>query len=53
LVVDNVTGAAWRPRHSEIYQELAPMYGAGPMYSGPPIPLNGNVQPAAYSAPSD
>ena len=29
LVVDNVTGAAWRPRHSEIYQELTPIYGAG------------------------
>jgi hypothetical protein len=53
LVVDNVTGAAWRPRHSEIYQELTPMYGAGPMYSGPPTPFHGNVQPAAYSAQSN
>jgi hypothetical protein len=53
LVVDNVTGAAWRPRDSEIYQELMPMYGAGPTYSGPPTPLNGNVQPAAYSSQSN
>jgi hypothetical protein len=34
LVVDNVTGAAWRPRDSEIYTELAPLDGGPQMYSG-------------------
>jgi hypothetical protein len=48
LVVDNVTGAAWRPRHSEIYQELAPMYGAGPMYSENQPPAYEVIRPAGF-----
>jgi hypothetical protein len=46
LVVDNATGAAWKPRDPEIYHELTPIYTAqqpGP-YSG--------VQPAQYGAES-
>ena len=49
LVVDNVTGAAWRPRHSEIYQELTPIYGAGRCTPVRTIPSNPDVEPAAYS----
>jgi hypothetical protein len=26
LIVDNATGAAWKPRNSEIHQQLAPNY---------------------------
>ena len=50
LVVDNVTGAAWRPRHSEIYQELTPMYDGGPMYSSAKNPSDTAVLPTAYSS---
>jgi hypothetical protein len=32
LVIDNATGAAWRPRDSEIFTELMPM-NAAPQYS--------------------
>jgi uncharacterized protein YceK len=49
LVVDNVTGAAWRPRHSEIYQELTPMYGTGPMYSAIQPQMNTAVRPAGFT----
>jgi hypothetical protein len=49
LVVDNVTGAAWRPRNSEIYQELTPMYGGGPIYSENHPSSAHAVQAAAYS----
>ena len=35
LVVDTATGAAWKPRDSQIHQQLAPLYGR---------------QPGAYSA---
>jgi uncharacterized protein YceK len=53
LVVDNVTGAAWRPRHTEIYQELTPFDGGGPMYSEQQDRFNPAVQPAAYAGGSD
>jgi hypothetical protein len=35
LIVDNATGAAWRPRHSQIHSQLAPLGVPGPstMYS--------------------
>jgi hypothetical protein len=49
LVVDNVTGAAWRPRHSEIYHELTPMYGAGPMYSASETSPFQGVQTAGFT----
>lgn len=53
LVIDNVTGAVWRPRHSSIYQELTPIYGVGPMYSAAPPMAAPNVEPAAYSTESN
>jgi uncharacterized protein YceK len=37
LVVDSATGAAWRPRRREIVHELAPLHGALPTGSSPPI----------------
>jgi hypothetical protein len=46
LVVDNATGAAWKPRDSEIYHELAPIYTAQQ-----PAP-NPGVQPVQYGAES-
>jgi hypothetical protein len=42
LAVDNVTGAAWTPRDTDIYHELTPIYTA--QQSGPPS----GVQPAQY-----
>lgn len=45
LIVDNATGAAWRPSQSEIHRQLARLGGPGPamMYSGnqlmPPAPV--------------
>jgi hypothetical protein len=46
LVVDNATGAAWKPRDSEIYHQLTPIYTAQQ-----PAPSAG-VQPAQYGAES-
>ncbi len=46
LVVDNATGAAWKPRDSEIYHELAPIYVA--QQPGQSL----GVQPAQYGAES-
>jgi hypothetical protein len=46
LIVDNATGAAWRPRHSQIHSQLAPISGPGQemMYSNnhpmPPGPVH-------------
>jgi hypothetical protein len=48
LIVDNATGAAWRPRHSEIHSQLQPVNGPGPdmMYSSnQPMSPNGNTSP--------
>ncbi len=44
LVVDNVTGAAWKPWDSNIYHELTPMYTA---QQGAPYPA---VQTAQHAA---
>jgi uncharacterized protein YceK len=35
LIVDNATGAAWKPKQSEIHRQLMPLggLGQGPMYS--------------------
>jgi hypothetical protein len=49
LVVDNVTGAAWRPRHSDIYQELAPIDHGEPTYSATAPASTAAVQAAAFS----
>jgi len=48
LVVDNATGAAWRPRHSEIHTELTPFGtpGQGMLYSSDQQP-----PPASAEAP--
>jgi hypothetical protein len=43
LIVDDATGAAWQPRHSEIHRQLLPLGGPGPgtMFStGPPMDPN-------------
>jgi hypothetical protein len=46
LAVDNVTGAAWRPRDTDIYHELTPIYTAQqPGHQSV-------VQPAHYGAES-
>jgi hypothetical protein len=42
LVIDNATGAAWKPRRSEIFAELRPIYAAQPNQAG------SNIEPAAY-----
>ncbi len=51
LIIDDATGAAWRPKHDEIYQQLAPVYAAQqPALPGivpPPPMLTG---PAQHSA---
>jgi hypothetical protein len=46
LAVDNVTGAAWKPRDTDIYHELTPIYTA--RQPGP----SSDVQPAQYGAES-
>jgi hypothetical protein len=46
LVVDNATGAAWKPRDPEIYHELTPIYIAQQPAA------NAGVQPAQYGAES-
>jgi hypothetical protein len=47
LVVDNATGAAWRPRRSEIHTQLMPMGapGQGPMFSSSPAPQDSAQSP--------
>jgi hypothetical protein len=51
LVVDNATGAAWKPRRTEIHQELFPLFGQhnaasySSANSGP-----GSASPSAPSA---
>jgi hypothetical protein len=47
LIVDNATGAAWKPKQSEIHRQLAPLGGPdqGAMYSAnPPVPQD-SAQP--------
>jgi hypothetical protein len=41
LVIDNATGAAWRPRNAEIYQELMPLHSAHAMPPSPDIQPSG------------
>ena len=49
LVVDNATGAAWKPRDSEIYQELTPIYTA----QQAPMAVHHSPQPiGTFLAPS-
>lgn len=52
LIVDNATGAAWKPKQSEIHRQLAPLGGPdqGLMYSAnPPVPQD-SAQPPQYVA---
>ena len=49
LLVDNATGAAWQPRHSEIHRQLAPLGCPGPMYSSDQPPPAA-TQPPQYVA---
>jgi len=54
LVVDNATGAAWQPSHSEIHRQLAPLGGPnpGPLYTAnPPMPHD-SAAPPPYVADS-
>lgn len=44
LIVDNATGAAWQPRHSEIHRQLEPL-GASMYSSNQPPPLAPNAGP--------
>jgi len=44
LVVDNVTGAVWKPREATIYRQLNPVYAAQP---APPLESNSPPQMAA------
>jgi hypothetical protein len=50
LVVDNATGAAWRPNQTDIHRELTPLEGppGGEMYSAnelPPDPSSSTPTP--------
>jgi len=47
LVVDSATGAAWKPRRSEIHQHLEPLAGL------PPIPLDNDSETPSGIAESD
>jgi hypothetical protein len=52
LIVDNATGAAWQPKHSEIHTQLAPLGepDQGMLYSAtPPVPQD-SAQPPQYVA---
>lgn len=61
LIVDNATGAAWKPKQSEIHRQLAPLGGPdqGMLYSAnPPMPQDSAQSPqyvadrSAQPAPS-
>jgi uncharacterized protein YceK len=48
LIVDNATGAAWKPKEPEIHRQLAPLSGPdqGAMYSAnPPVPQDSAQSP--------
>jgi hypothetical protein len=51
LIVDNATGAAWKPRRSEIHQQLSPLPGLPmePYYSAAQ-PRRESAAPAAQAA---
>ena len=51
LIVDNATGAAWKPKQSEIHRELVPSDGVGAeqMYSADQPSSSTPVDPAQYS----
>jgi hypothetical protein len=59
LAVDNATGAAWKPKQSEIHTQLVPLSGPdqGLQYSAnqaaPPTPAEAPPQIASRTAPPD
>ena len=52
LAVDNATGAAWKPKQSEIHGQLMPLGGPGQgmMYSANPPAPQDSAQPPQYVA---
>jgi hypothetical protein len=50
LVIDNATGAAWKPRSDEIHRQLEPLPGGQYYGSYSTSPSNEPVEPAAYVA---
>ena len=52
LIVDNATGAVWKPKQSEIHSQLAPLSGPdqGTTYSASPPAPQGSAQPPQYVA---
>ncbi len=52
LIVDNVTGAAWQPRESQIHRQLAPVSGReqGSMYSADEPTLGGSMEAPQHVA---
>jgi hypothetical protein len=46
LTVDNVTGAAWKPRQPKIYQELQPLHPGYPSMETAQRPSDPLVEPA-------
>ena len=52
LIVDNATGAAWKPADSRICSQLCPIDGSNPaaMYTQNQPPLPTATQPPAYLA---
>ena len=46
LAVDNVTGAAWKPKQSRIYPELRPLTASYPAIETAQRPRDPSVQPA-------
>jgi hypothetical protein len=52
IVIDSATGAAWKPRRSEIHQQLVPLEGPEqlPGYSASEPDGDENVVPAQYTA---
>ena len=57
LIIDDATGAAWKPKRDEIYQQLAPAYAVQqpePMISAPPMlmsPSQSTVRSTPQSVP--
>lgn len=47
LVVDNATGAAWKPRHDQVSKHLTPLYAANDSVDGP------KIDTAMYSEDTD
>jgi hypothetical protein len=50
LVVDNVTGATWKPKQSKIYQELTPQYAQDDLQPDGMQTVSDETEPAIRSA---